>query len=494
MSEIVKLTITQALKALKNKDFSATELTEEHLKTMVKHKNLNAYITETPDLALEQAKLSDKNYQSNSIRPLEGIPIAIKDLFCTNQVLTTGGSKMLSDFVPAYESTVSQKIKDSGTIMLGKANMDEFAMGSANITSYFGNVISPWKAKDEPEVDLVPGGSSGGSAAAVSGFLAMAALGSDTGGSIRQPASYTGLVGFKPTYGRCSRFGMIAYASSLDQAGLFTRSVEDNALLLQTIMGYDEKDSTSLNIDVPELTSACTSSVKNMKIGVPFNIMQQDGIQEDIIKMWSNTIDILKNEGVEIVDISLPHFKYALAAYYVISPAEASSNLARYDGVRYGFRAESEGMSVDEMYEQTRSIGFGTEVKRRIMIGTYVLSSSFMDAYYLKAQKIRRLIFDDFNNAFKKVDVVLLPSTPSEAFRLGEKQDNPITMYLNDLLTIPANLAGLPCCSVPAALSSRGLPLGMQVIGRALDEYNTLKVAGAIERAAKDINFIPRGF
>jgi aspartyl-tRNA(Asn)/glutamyl-tRNA(Gln) amidotransferase subunit A len=494
MSEIVKLTITQALKALKNKDFSATELTQEHLRTMVKHKNLNAYITETPDLALEQAKLSDKNYQSNSIRPLEGIPIAIKDLFCTNQVLTTSGSKMLSSFVPAYESTVSQKIKDSGTIMLGKANMDEFAMGSANITSYFGNVISPWKAKDEPEVDLVPGGSSGGSAAAVSGFLAMAALGSDTGGSIRQPASYTGLVGFKPTYGRCSRFGMIAYASSLDQAGLFTRSVEDNALLLQTIMGYDEKDSTSLNIDVPELTSACTSSVKNMKIGVPFNIMQQDGIQEDIIKMWSNTIDILKNEGVEIVDISLPHFKYALAAYYVISPAEASSNLARYDGVRYGFRAESEGMSVDEMYEQTRSIGFGTEVKRRIMIGTYVLSSSFMDAYYLKAQKIRRLIFDDFNNAFKKVDVVLLPSTPSEAFRLGEKQDNPITMYLNDLLTIPANLAGLPCCSVPAALSSRGLPLGMQVIGKALDEYNTLKIAGAIERAAKDINFIPRGF
>ena len=494
MSEIVKLAITQALKALKNKDFSATELTEEHLKTMVKHKNLNAYITETPDLALEQAKLSDKNYQSNSIRPLEGIPIAIKDLFCTNQVLTTGGSKMLSDFVPAYESTVSQKIKDSGTIMLGKANMDEFAMGSANITSYFGNVISPWKAKDEPEVDLVPGGSSGGSAAAVSGFLAMAALGSDTGGSIRQPASYTGLVGFKPTYGRCSRFGMIAYASSLDQAGLFTRSVEDNALLLQTIMGYDEKDSTSLNIDVPELTSAPTCSVKNMKIGVPFNIMQQDGIQEDIIKMWSNAIDILKSEGVEIVDISLPHFKYALAAYYVISPAEASSNLARYDGVRYGFRAESEGMSVDEMYEQTRSIGFGTEVKRRIMIGTYVLSSSLMDAYYLKAQKIRRLIFDDFNNAFKKVDVVLLPSTPSEAFRLGEKQDNPITMYLNDLLTIPANLAGLPCCSVPAALSSRGLPLGMQVIGRALDEYNTLKVAGAIERAAKDINFIPRGF
>lgn len=494
MSEIVKLTIAQALKALKNKDFSATELTEEHLKTMVKHKNLNAYITETPDLALEQAKLSDKNYQSNSIRPLEGIPIAIKDLFCTNQVLTTNGSKMLSNFVPTYESTVSQKVKDSGTIMLGKTNMDEFAMGSANITSYFGNVVSPWKATDEPDVDLVPGGSSGGSAAAVSGFLAMAALGSDTGGSIRQPASYTGLVGFKPTYGRCSRFGMIAYASSLDQAGLFTRSVEDNALLLQTIMGYDEKDSTSLNIEVPELTSAPTCNVKNMKIGVPFNIMQHDGIQEDIIKMWSNTIDILKSEGVEIVDISLPHFKYALAAYYVISPAEASSNLARYDGVRYGFRAESEGMSVDEMYEQTRSIGFGAEVKRRIMIGTYVLSSSLMDAYYLKAQKIRRLIFDDFNNAFKKVDLVLLPSTPSEAFRLGEKQDNPITMYLNDLLTIPANLAGLPCCSVPAALSSRGLPLGMQIIGRSLDEYNTLRVAGAIERAAKDINFIPRGF
>ena len=494
MSEITKLTIAEALKGLKNKDFSATELTTQHLHNMEKHKKLNAYITETSDIALERAKISDQHYKNNSARPLEGIPVAIKDIFCTKQVLTTNGSRMLSNFTPTYESTVSQKIKDAGTIMLGKANMDDSAMGSSNMTSYFGSVINPWKAENEPDVELVPGGSSGGSAAAVSAFLAMAALGSDTGGSVRQPASYTGLVGFKPTYGRCSRFGMIAFASSLDQAGLLTRNVEDSALLLHAMMGYDEKDSTSLDIAVPELVSACSSSVKNMKIGIPFSIMQQDGIQEDIIKMWNNTINILKDEGAEIVDITLPYSKYALAVYYVIAPAEASSNLARYDGVRYGIRVENEGMSIDEMYEHTRSLGFGAEVKRRIMIGTHVLSSSLMDAYYLKAQRVRRLIVDDFNKAFEKVDAIILPTTPSEAFRLGEKQDNPVTMYLNDLFTIPASLAGLPCCSVPAALSSRGLPLGMQVIGKALGEYNTIKVAGALERGVKNINFVPKGF
>ncbi|WP_375358841.1 Asp-tRNA(Asn)/Glu-tRNA(Gln) amidotransferase subunit GatA [Candidatus Tisiphia endosymbiont of Neophilaenus lineatus] len=490
MSEIIKLTITQALKALKNKEFSCVELTKAHIKEMDKHKELNAYITETTDIALEQSKIADQNYHNGIARPLEGIPIAVKDLFCTKGVLTTAASKILSNFVPTYESTVSKNVQDHGTIMLGKANMDEFAMGSANITSYFGNVISPWKAIDAPTTPVVPGGSSGGSSAAVSSFLAMAALGSDTGGSVRQPASYTGIVGFKPTYGRCSRYGMIAFASSLDQAGVLTRTVEDTALMLQAMIGFDEKDSTSINSKILELRSACNSSAKNMKIGVPFDIMKQDGIQPDIIKMWQHTIDILKNDGAEIIDISLPYSKYALAAYYIIAPAETSSNLSRYDGIRYGIRVGNEGISIEEMYEKTRTAGFGAEVKRRIMIGTYLLSSAFMDAYYLKAQKIRRLISDDFKKAFAQVEAIILPSAPSEAFNLGEKQDNPVTMYLNDLFTIPASLAGLPCCSVPAALSSRGLPLGMQVIGKALDEYNTLKVAAAIERGSRDISFV----
>ncbi|HJD64361.1 MAG TPA: Asp-tRNA(Asn)/Glu-tRNA(Gln) amidotransferase subunit GatA [Rickettsia endosymbiont of Sericostoma sp.] len=490
MSEIVKLTITQALKALKSKEFSCVELTKAHIAEMDKHKELNAYITETTDTALQQAKIADQNYHKGIEKSLEGIPISVKDLFCTKGVLTTAGSRMLSKFIPTYESTVSNKVQEHGTIMLGKTNMDEFAMGSANITSYFGNVISPWKAVDAPSTPLVPGGSSGGASASVSAFLAMAALGSDTGGSVRQPASYTGVVGFKPTYGRCSRYGMIAFASSLDQAGVLTRTVEDNALMLQAMMGFDEKDSTSIDSEVPQLRSACNASVKNMKIGVPFDLMRKQGIQPDIIKMWQNTIDILKNDGVEIIDISLPYSKYALSAYYVIAPAETSSNLSRYDGVRYGFRAENDGVSIEEMYQKTRSAGFGSEVKRRIMIGTYLLSSTLMDAYYLKAQKIRRLISDDFNKAFGRVEAIILPSAPSEAFNLGEKQDNPVTMYLNDLFTIPASLAGLPCCSVPAALSSRGLPLGMQVIGKALDEYNTLKVAAAIERGSKNISFI----
>ncbi|MCC8483488.1 MAG: Asp-tRNA(Asn)/Glu-tRNA(Gln) amidotransferase subunit GatA [Rickettsia endosymbiont of Labidopullus appendiculatus] len=490
MSEIVKLTITQALEALKSKEFSCVELTKAHIAEMDKQKELNAYITETTDTALQQAKIADQNYHKGIEKSLEGIPISVKDLFCTKGVLTTAGSRMLSKFIPTYESTVSNKVQEHGTIMLGKTNMDEFAMGSANITSYFGNVISPWKAVDAPSTPLVPGGSSGGASASVSAFLAMAALGSDTGGSVRQPASYTGVVGFKPTYGRCSRYGMIAFASSLDQAGVLTRTVEDNALMLQAMMGFDEKDSTSIDSEVPQLRSACNASVKNMKIGVPFDLMRKQGIQPDIIKMWQNAIDILKNDGVEIIDISLPYSKYALSAYYVIAPAETSSNLSRYDGVRYGFRAENEGVSIEEMYQKTRSAGFGSEVKRRIMIGTYLLSSTLMDAYYLKAQKIRRLISDDFNKAFGRVEAIILPSAPSEAFNLGEKQDNPVTMYLNDLFTIPASLAGLPCCSVPAALSSRGLPLGMQVIGKALDEYNTLKVAAAIERGSKNISFI----
>ncbi len=492
MLDMIKLTITEALKALKNKEFTATELTNAHIEEMARQQELNAYITQTHEIALEQAKISDQNYLKGCARPLEGIPIAVKDLFCTKGVLTTAASKMLSNFVPTYESTVSGQVADQGTVMLGKANMDEFAMGSANITSYFGPVISPWKATDAPETPLVPGGSSGGSSAAVSAFLAMAALGSDTGGSVRQPASFTGIVGFKPTYGRCSRYGMIAFASSLDQAGILSRCVEDSALMLQAMIGFDAKDSTSINLPVPELQSACHQSIKGMKIGVALDIMNQDGLQPGVIKMWNNTIDILKNEGAEIVDITLPYSKYALAAYYVIAPAEASSNLSRYDGIRYGFQIESSGISIEEMYEKVRSEGFGAEVKRRIMIGTYLLSSSFIDAYYLKAQKIRRLISEDFKNAFEKVSAIILPTTPTEAFNLGDKQDNPVTMYLNDLFTIPASLAGLPCCSVPASLSSRGLPLGMQIIGKPLNEYDTLKVAAAIERGVSNINFAYR--
>lgn len=491
--ELTKLTITQAVKGLKNKEFSTVELIKAHIEKANKQQNLNIYITETFTAALEQASIADQNYKQNQARRLEGIPIAVKDLFCTNGVRTTAGSKILANFVPIYESTVTQNIIEQGSIMLGKANMDEFAMGSSNTSSYFGNVISPWKANDDL-ADLVPGGSSGGSAAAVSARLAIAALGSDTGGSIRQPASYTGIVGIKPTYGRCSRFGMIAYASSLDQAGVFTRTVEDAGLMLEVMMGFDEKDSTSLNSSVPELTSAATKPIKGMKVGIPFDLMEQQEIDPEIITMWRNSIETMKEAGAEIVNISLPHAKYALAAYYIIAPAEASSTLARYDGVRYGHRIEENGMSLDRMYELTRSSGFGAEVKRRIMVGTYVLSATFMDAYYLKAQKMRRLISNDFKKAFEIADVIMLPSAPTAAFGVTEKQDNPVTMYLNDIFTIPASLAGLPCMSVPAALSSKGLPLGMQIIGKAMDEYNTLRVAAAIERASNNINFVPRGF
>lgn len=492
MGEMIKLTIAKALKALKSKEFTATELTQSYIEEMVKQQELNAYITQTIDIALEQAKISDQNYLQGVARSLEGIPIAIKDLFCTKDVLTTAASKMLSNFVPTYESTVTRQVSEHGTVMLGKTNMDEFAMGSANITSYFGPVVNPWRANDAPTTLLVPGGSSGGSAAAVSAFLAMAALGSDTGGSVRQPASFTAIVGFKPTYGRCSRYGMIAFASSLDHAGILTRCVEDAALMLQAMMGFDPKDSTSINTPVPELQSACNQSIKGMKIGVDLNMMSHEGLQPDIIKMWNNTIDILKNEGAEIVDITLPHAKYALAAYYVIAPAEASSNFSRYDGIRYGLQIEDTKVTIDEMYEKIRSAGFGAEVKRRIMIGTYLLSSSLQEDYYLKAQKIRRLIAQDFHHAFDKVNAIILPTTPTEAFNLGDKQDDPVSMYLNDLFTIPASLAGLPCCSVPASLSARSLPLGMQIIGQPLNEYDTLRVAAAIERGVSNINFAYR--
>ncbi|UZW38877.1 Asp-tRNA(Asn)/Glu-tRNA(Gln) amidotransferase subunit GatA [Rickettsia conorii] len=493
MTELNKLTVADSIKGLKNKDFTSTELIGAHIKQIEKHRNLNAYVTETFDLALKQAEAADQNYAQNNARTLEGIPFAAKDLFCTKGIRTTACSNILKNFIPNYESSVTQNIFDKGGVMLGKTNMDEFAMGSANITSCFGNVISPWKANDD-NADLVPGGSSGGSAAAVSGFMASAALGSDTGGSVRQPASFTGLVGFKPTYGRCSRYGMISFASSLDQAGIFTRSVLDSSIMLEAMMGFDEKDSTSIKAEVPELQSAIGSSMKNMRIGVPLNLGEDSIIEPDIMKMWQDTIELLKNAGAEIVDITLPHAKYGVAVYYVIAPAEASSNLSRYDGVRYGLRVERENMTLDEMYEMTRSTGFGEEVKRRIMIGTYVLSSSGMDAYYLKAQKVRRLVANDFNNAFAKVDAILLPAAPTAAFKIGEKQNDLTIMYLNDLFTIPASLAGLPCASVPAGLSARGLPLGIQIIGKQLDEYNVLKVASTIESGVKHIKFEPKGF
>ena len=493
MKELIKLSITESLKGLESKKFTSTELINAHITQAEKYNNLNAYITETFEHARKLAKKADQNYQEGSNRKLEGIPVAVKDLFCTNGIRTTAASKILHNFVPTYESTISKNISDHGTIMIGKTNMDEFAMGSSSTTSYFGNVISPWKSKNNTQ-DLVPGGSSGGSAAAVSSFSAMAALGSDTGGSIRQPAAFTGTVGVKPTYGRCSRWGMVAFSSSLDQAGIFTRTVNDAALMLEGMMGYDEKDSTSINKDVPELVSASTKSVKGMRIGIPRDLMEISGVNSEIIKMWQNSIEMMRAEGAEIVNISLPHAKYALPVYYVIAPAEASSNLSRYDGVRYGHRTEKDCKSLDEMYTLTRTEGFGDEVKRRIIIGTYVLSSSKMDAYYLKAQKIRRLIANDFNAAYEKVDVILLPSSPTAAFGINENQSDPLTMYLNDIFTIPASLAGLPCASVPSALSSEGLPLGMQLIAPAFDEYNLIRSMAVIERAMVNTDFTPGGF
>lgn len=490
--ELIKLKITEATELLHSKKITSTELVEAHIKQIEKHnKKLNAYIYDTHDQARIAAKEADNRIAKGEGRSLEGIPIAMKDLFCTKNVRTTAGSRMLENFIPPYESTVSGNMANSGAISLGKTNMDEFAMGSANITSYYGNVINPWRGDNDQE--LVPGGSSGGSASSVASFMAMAATGSDTGGSVRQPAAFTGLVGIKPTYGRCSRYGMVAFASSLDQAGIFARSVEDSAICLETMMGWDSKDSTSLNEPVPDLRSATKKSVKGMKIGIPVDMMDLDGISPAVMSMWQNSADILRSQGCEIVDIKLPTSKYALPTYYVIAPAEASANLSRYDGVRYGLRVEEAGMSLDEMYEATRSAGFGTEVKRRIMIGAYVLSSGFKDAYYTKAQKVRRIIANEFNTNFEKVDAILLPSAPTPAFGFNEKNDDPVAMYLNDIFTIPASLAGLPAMSVPAGMQN-GLPLGMQIVGKALDEYTMLQVAGAIERGMVGTDFIAKGY
>jgi len=492
MSDLSKLTISDALEAMTRKELTATELVKANIDNSIKNEKLNCYVTQTFENALEQAKESDTRYAKGENRKLEGIPVGVKDLYCTKGIRTTSCSKILHNFVPTYESTVSQNIKNSGTISLGKMNMDELAMGSGNLTSYFGNVINPWK-EDGSDEELVPGGSSGGSASAVCAFMNMAALGSDTGGSVRQPAAFTGIVGVKPTYGRCSRYGMIAFASSLDQAGVFTRCVKDSALMLESMMGFDEKDSTSVDIQVDDLANNIDTGVKGMKIGVPRDLMEYDGISSEIINMWENNIELLKNSGAEILDIKLPNAKYALPVYYIIAPAEATANLARLDGVRYGLRVEQENMSLDDLYELSRTEGFGAEVKRRILIGNYVLSSGFRDAYYVRAQQVRRLISNDFKAAFQNVQAIIMPSAPTAAFRINEKITDPTTMYLNDIFTIPASLAGLPAMSVPGGFSEKKLPLGMQIVSKAFDELNMLKVAREIEKTL-NLNLNPRGF
>ena len=482
MADLTKLTLKAAVHGLKAKDFSSAEITQAFLSNIeAANPRLNAYVEVTADKALQMAKASDAKIAAGEGGALEGAPLGIKDLFCTDGVQTTAGSNMLRGFVPPYESTVTANLWRDGAVMLGKLNMDEFAMGSSNETSAFGPVVNPWKSKGS-NADLTPGGSSGGSASAVAADLCLAATASDTGGSIRQPAAFTGTVGIKPTYGRASRFGMVAFASSLDQAGPITKTVEDAALLLNSMCSFDVKDSTSLDIETPDWTQSVGQSVKGLRIGVPAEYVV-DGMPEEMSKVWADGIEWLKSAGCEIVHISLPHTKYALPTYYIVAPAEASSNLARYDGMRFGHRAET-AKSLNELYETSRAEGFGKEVQRRLTIGAYVLSAGFYDAYYVKALKVRRRIAQDFDNVWDKVDAILTPSTPSAAFAIGDKEVDPVTMYLNDVFTVTANLAGLPGISVPAGLDPNGLPLGLQVIGKALDEATVFRVAGALEQAA----------
>lgn len=478
MSNLTDLSLAEMKAGLDARTFSAVELTQAHLDAMAANRHLNAYIVETPELALAQAKAVDDGTRTG---PLAGIPLGIKDLFAVEGVQTTAGSKILEGFVPRYESGVTANLLRDGAVFLGKLNMDEFAMGSSNETSAYGRVISPWKAKGS-DAELVPGGSSGGSASAVSARLCAGATGTDTGGSIRQPAAFVGISGIKPTYGRCSRWGTIAFASSLDQAGPMARTVTDCALMLTSMCGFDPRDSTSLDIPVPNFAAGLTGAMKGKKVGIPAEY-RLDGMDPEIAALWDQGIAWLKAEGAEIVSVSLPHTKYALPTYYIVAPAEASSNLARYDGVRYGQRVTPPGGNVHDMYAATRAAGFGKEVKRRIMIGTYVLSAGFYDAYYTQAQKVRALIARDFEQAFAQCDVLLTPTAPSPAFAFGAKAD-PLAMYLNDVFTVPASLAGLPAMSVPAGLSSTGLPLGLQIIGRPLDEAGVLDAGLAIERAA----------
>jgi len=480
MSALTQLTIAEARAGLRARQFSARELAAEHVAAMAAARPLNAFLAETPERALAMADAADQRLQRGEARALEGMPLAIKDLFCTEGVLTTAGSRILDGFKPPYESTVTAKLWEAGAVMLGKVNMDEFAMGSSTVTCAHGAVENPWRRRGDNR-PLVPGGSSGGSAAAVAARAAIAATGTDTGGSIRQPASFCGIVGMKPTYGRCSRWGIVAFASSLDQAGPMTRSVRDAAIMLGAMAGHDPKDSTSAPVPVPDFEAALTGDIRGLRIGIPREY-RLDGMPAEIEALWQRGIDWIKAAGAEPVEISLPMTKYALAAYYIIAPAEASSNLARYDGVRFGLRVP--GASLDEMYENTRAAGFGPEVRRRVLIGTYVLSAGYYDAYYLKAQQVRTLIARDFDAAFQRCDVLLTPTAPSAAFAIGEKQDDPIAMYLNDVFTVPVNLAGLPGISVPAGLAADGLPLGLQVIGRAFDEATVLRVAEVIEKAA----------
>jgi aspartyl-tRNA(Asn)/glutamyl-tRNA(Gln) amidotransferase subunit A len=479
---LTDLTIADARDGLRAGRFSAVELTLAHLHAIeALNPRLNAYLSVGHSQAMDQARAADAALAAGDHRALTGIPLAIKDLFCTAGVRTTAGSRILEPFVPPYESTVTANLLRDGAVFLGKTNMDEFAMGSSNMTSAYGPVENPWKRRQDASAVLVPGGSSGGSASAVAARLAMGATGTDTGGSIRQPASFCGLVGVKPSYGRCSRWGVVAFASSLDHPGPFARTVRDGAILLGSMAGHDPKDSTSLDTAVPDYEAACGRSVKGMRIGVPREY-RQDGMPAEIEALWQSGIDWLRDAGAEIVDVSLPHTKYGLATYYIVAPAEASSNLARYDGVRFG--ARTDGSDLRDLYERTRATGFGAEVRRRVLIGTYVLSAGYYDAYYLRAQKVRALILKDFTDVFNRVDALLTPTTPSAAFAQGEKMDDPITMYLNDLFTVPANLAGVPAISIPAGLDANALPLGLQVIGKPFDEETVFAVSAAIERAA----------
>jgi aspartyl-tRNA(Asn)/glutamyl-tRNA(Gln) amidotransferase subunit A len=482
MTELTALTLAEARDGLRKRAFSAAELADAHIAAIEQARALNAYVLETPDAARAMAKDADARLKAGEARPLEGLPLGIKDLFATKDVRTTACSHILDNFVPTYESTVTAQLWRDGAVMLGKLNNDEFAMGSSNETSYFGPVINPWRRKGS-NVALVPGGSSGGSAAAVAARLCLGATATDTGGSIRQPAAFTGTVGIKPTYGRCSRWGIVAYASSLDQAGPIARTVRDAAILLCSMAGHDPKDSTSLDRVVPDYEAALGMPVKGMTIGIPKEY-RLDGMAPEIDALWEQGVAWLKDAGATIVEVSLPHTKYALPAYYIVAPAEASSNLARYDGVRYGLR--NPGRDVISMYEKTRGEGFGAEVRRRIMIGTYVLSAGYYDAYYLQAQKVRTLIKRDFEDCFAKgVDAILTPATPSDAFAVGEKAGaDPIEMYLNDVFTVTVNMAGLPGIAVPAGLSSDGLPLALQLIGRPFDEETLFSLGAAIEQAA----------
>src|SRR6201996_3397712 len=479
MTELTGLTLKAALDGLKTKQFSSAEITQAHVDAVAGAKALNAYILETPERALDMAKAADARIAKDEAGPLEGAPLGIKDLFCPEGVRSPACSKILGDFRPTYESTVTSHLWRDGAVMLGKLNLDEFAMGSSNETSCHGPVSNPWRAEGSNQT-LTPGGSSGGSAAAVAADLCLGATATDTGGSIRQPAAFTGTVGIKPTYGRCSRWGIVAFASSLDQAGPIAKTVDDCAILLKSMSGHDAKDSTSLPDAVPDFPSFVGKGVKGLRIGVPKEY-RVDGMPAEIEALWAQGIAWLKDAGCEIVDVSLPHTKYALPTYYIVAPAEASSNLARYDGMRYGLRGE--GKSLTEVYENTRAEGFGDEVKRRILIGAYVLSAGYYDAYYLKAQKVRRRIADDFKAAYQTVDALLTPTAPSAAFALGERNDDPVTMYLNDVFTVTANLAGLPALSLPAGLDSQGLPLGLQLIGRPLEEGTLFSIAGALEKA-----------